>query len=266
MIRTFALFTLLTLGGCASSPPEFLLTRTVPPKFNIIPAKSVAVIGQSQKAVDPHEDEFIDLVVSKLRGYEQYDVKDERGLARGKGWQTYLAETAGDVIVRISVPNETCEVSEEDDEDTDVVIAQCWARLDLFKPRTGDRLGSVNAEGYGRDADQRTALADAMDDAASEIIGGFAPRQFGEFVALDQDAPLVNEGLAKFESRDSAGAFSLWESALTTSPNSAPLLYNLGALCEATNDPRAARAYYSRAIAIAPPVQRYRKALARLNR
>jgi hypothetical protein len=272
MTRTFALVTLLALAACASGPPEILVTHTVPPKFNIMPAKSVAVIGQSQKAVDRHEDEFIDLVVSKLRRYEQYDVKDERQLARGKDWQKYLDETAGDVIVRVGVPKETCEVSEDrrDDggEDTDDVvgwIAQCWARLDLFKPRTGDRVGIVNVEGYGRDPDQRTARVDAMNDAADEIIGGFAPQQFGEFVALDQDAPLVKEGMAKFESRDYAGALSLWESALTNSPNSAPLLYNLGALCEALHDSKAARAYYSRAIAIAPQVQRYQKALAQLN-
>lgn len=104
-----------------------------------------------------------------------------------------------------------------------------------------------------------------MNDAADQIIGGFAPQMFPELVALDQDAPLVHEGMEKFYSRDYAGARSLWENDLANAPNSAPLLYNLGALCEALHDSEAARGYYARAIAIAPQMQRYRDALAQLD-
>jgi len=282
MTRTFALFTLLALAGCASAPSVHVI-HTVPPKFNIIPAKTVAVIGEARNAEErQHEDEFIYLVLSKLRRYEQYDVKDERELAYGinKGhgfyeaaeWQQYLDETAGDVIVKVGVPGEDCRVYERtrDDgsEDTDDVVgwgAECREFLELLQPRTGDRIGSVTAEGYGSAPDQQTAWDDAMNDAADQIIGGFAPQRWWELVALDPDAPLVREGMVKFESGDHDGALALWESALATSPNSAPLLYNLGALCESLEDWKAARAYYSRAIAIAPQVPRYQKALAQLE-
>jgi hypothetical protein len=82
MTRTFALFTLVALAGCASAPPSVGVIHTVPPKFNIVPAKTGAVIGDAVNAEEQkHEDDFIKLVVSKLRRYEQYDVKDERELA-----------------------------------------------------------------------------------------------------------------------------------------------------------------------------------------
>src|SRR4051794_40539266 len=100
MTRTAALLALLALAGCASFPPSVVVPHTVPPKFNIMPAESVAVIGHSDKAVEQHEDNFIDLVVSKLRGLELFDVKDERAFARGinpghglfeaRDWKTYL--------------------------------------------------------------------------------------------------------------------------------------------------------------------------------
>jgi hypothetical protein len=51
----------------------------------------------------------------KLGKYDQYEVKDERALFRGidpghdivmdeRAWQKYLDETAGDVIVMVTVP------------------------------------------------------------------------------------------------------------------------------------------------------------------
>src|SRR4051794_12665399 len=95
MTSTFALFAFLTLAGCASAP-WVAVVRTVPPKFNIVPAKTLAVIGRSKTVEDQkHEDDFIDLLILKLRKYDQYEVKDERALFRGeKDWQKYLDETA----------------------------------------------------------------------------------------------------------------------------------------------------------------------------
>jgi sulfatase modifying factor 1 len=282
MFRTFALLTLFVLAGCAA-PLQVAAIHTVPPKFNIVPAKNLAVIGDANDIVDQqHEDDFIDLVISKLHHYEQYEVKDERQLSRGFNpghglsevgdWQNYMQQTAGEVIVRVGVPNTDCPVTETtrddgSDDAGDVVWldVQCRARLDLFKARTGERIGSLTAEGVGSDRNRHTAWNDAMNDAADQIIAGFAAQMFPELVVLDQDAPLVHEGMAKFYSRDYAGARSLWENALANSPNSAPLLYNLGALCEALHDSEAARAYYLRAIAIAPQVQRYQEALAQLD-
>lgn len=279
MIRTFALVTLLALAGCASGPPQVAVIHTVPPKFSIVPAKNLAVIGAADTVVDQRqEDIFLALLISKLHDYNQYDVKDERQFSRGlnpghglfevEDWQKYLQQTAGEVIVRVGVPNTPCPVSvrmrrdgRDDDADYDVVgfDVVCMATLDLFKPRTGERIGSVTVEGAGSDRNE------AMNDAADQIIGGFTPQTVSEQVVLDQDAPLVHEGMVKFDGRDYAGARSLWESGLANAPGSAPLLYNLGALCEALHDSEAARAYYSKAVAIAPKVQRYREALAHLD-
>ncbi|HEX3070627.1 MAG TPA: SUMF1/EgtB/PvdO family nonheme iron enzyme, partial [Thermoanaerobaculia bacterium] len=282
MIRTFAFFTLFVLAGCAA-PLQVAAIHTVPPKFNIVPAKNLAVIGDANTAGDQeNEDSFIDLVLTKLHDYEQYVVTDERPLARGINpghglfdagdWQKYLQESAGEVIVRVGVPNTNCTMYEttrddgsDDADDVVRVDVQCRATLDLFKPGTGERIGSVSVEGVGSDADRHTAWNDAMNDAAVQIIGGFAAQMFPELIALDHDAPLVHEGMEKFYKRDYAGARSLWENALSTSPTSAPLLYNLGALCEALHESEAAGKYYARAIAIAPQVQRYRQGLAKLD-
>jgi sulfatase modifying factor 1 len=283
MTRTFALFTLLTMAGCASAP-SVIVVHTLPPKFNIVPAKTVAVIGDAKNAAErKQEDEFINLVLRKLQEYKQYVVKDERELAyginKGKGfyveqeWKQYLNETAGDVIAVVSVPGDDCGTSERlGDDDSEEAgefegwDAECREYLRLFKPRTGERIGSVDADGTGFDGLEGRAVNEAMSDSADQIIGGFAPQYYADLLPLDQDAPLVHEGQAKVGHLDYSGALALWESALTTSPNSAPLLYNLGTVCEALNDPKAARAYYSRAITIAPQVARYEDALANLEK
>ena len=279
MYRAAALLTLLALAGCASAPSVAVL-HAVPPKFNIVPARRLAVIGQLGKPAAPkREDEFIDLVIRRLQDhYQQYDVKDERAFARGldpfeeKDWHKYLDETAGEVIVMIGVWDESCtsweRTRDDGTEDADEFVewrAECRARLDLFRPHTGERIGFVNADEQAYGPDEETAWNEAMSDTANQIIGGFATQYFVEGIDLDRDAPLVREGMARFENREPDGARWLWEVALTTFPNSAPLLFNLGALCEALDDPRAAFVYYSRAIALAPREPRYQKALAQLN-
>jgi formylglycine-generating enzyme required for sulfatase activity len=278
MDRIAALLTLIALAGCASAPWVAVL-HTVPPRFNIVPARRLAVIGHLGKPAAPErEGEFIDLVISKLQRYDQYDVKDERAFARSldpyeqKDWHRYLDETAGEVIVMVGVWDGSCasweRTRDDGTEDADEVVdwaAECRASLALYRPHTGERIGSVNVDEYAYAATQQTAWNDAMSNAAYQIIGGFTPLAYPEEVDLDRDAPLVREGMARFDNRDYDGALSLWEDALKAFPDSAPLLYNLGALCEALKDPKAARIYYSRAIAIAPQEPRYRKTLAQLN-
>ena len=279
MIRTFALFTLLALAGCVADPPAVGVIHIVPPTFNIVPAKTVAVIGDAKNAAE-REDEapFIGRILSYLRVYKQYDVKDERELAYGitkgngfyqqKEWQKYLDETAGDVIVVVGVQKEACHVQEITGNSWDDVrgwSAECRERFVLFKPRTGERIGSVNADGHGEESDSESALSHAVGDATDQIIGSFIPQIVPELILLDEDAPLVHESMRKLDKLDYAGVRRLWENALASAPNSAPLLYNLGALCEAQHDSEAARAYYSRAIAIAPRVKRYQEGLAQLD-
>ncbi len=285
MTRTLALFALIVAWtGCASGPPSVGVFHTVPPKFNIVPAKTIAVIGDADNAEEQtNEDPFIGLVLSRLQHeHKQYEVKDERELAYGinkgrgfydeKDWQQYLDETAGDVIVMIGVGKDDCGASARtrggDGEDADGVLgwdAECRESLNLFKPRTGERIGSVYADGHGSAGNEVPAVAEAMNDAADQIMGGFVPQAVVELVLLDETAPLVHEGVVKYDKSDYAGVRWLWENAAASSPDSAPLLYNLGALCESLRDTEAAHVYYSKAIAIAPQVPRYRKALAQLE-
>lgn len=139
MYRIAALLALIALAGCVSAPWVAVL-HTVPPKFNIVPARRLAVIGHLGKPAAPkREDEFIDLVISKLQQhYRQYDVRDERAFARSldpldeKDWHKYLDQTAGEVIVMIGVWDESCtsweKTRDDGTEDADDVVgwfAEC---------------------------------------------------------------------------------------------------------------------------------------------
>jgi tetratricopeptide (TPR) repeat protein len=110
------------------------------------------------------------------------------------------------------------------------------------------------------DAEER-----AIDSAVADAVAQFAPRRVEERIALDKEAPLAKEGVALLENGDLAGARKLWEKALDANEKSAPLRYNLGALCEALRDRKAARLYYEDAIRLAPAESKYRDALEALE-
>src|SRR5258706_3536002 len=86
-----------------------------------------------------------------------------------------------------------------------------------------------------------------------------------EKIDLDGKAPFFNEGMAKIKKDDLAAARALWEGHLAALPESAPLLYNLGAVSEALRDRGAAEDYYARAAKAAPGTARYAHALDHLD-
>lgn len=265
--------------GCTSS---VTVVHTVPPQYSIVPAKVIAVIGTSvQDPPDPHEDYFLDLFVHKLRRIGPYEVLDERALARrihpGHGLsdpadlKAYLQQTKGEVIAQITPPEDNCRVTENVDEihiDAPNVYSYdgyCKAALDLINPRTGARIAHINGEGGGHADDSDTAWNDARNDSAQTMIDGFMPEQVSEQIDLDDKAPFFGEGMAKVKKDDLAGARTLWEGHLAALPESAPLLYNLGAVSEALRDRGAAEDYYARAAKGAPGTARYAQALDRLD-
>jgi formylglycine-generating enzyme required for sulfatase activity len=253
--------------ACASS--SIVVNHTIPPKYSIVPAKSVAVAGRSADG-PPYdaEDDFLNLLITKLRRRGLYEIKDERALTRGTNGLLALADrTEGDVVLLVRSPTENCWMREmvDDDADEKSYEAECNAGFTLIRARTGESIADEEISGAGVDTDYWTSWNDGMNDAAAQIIDSFAPQQEAALVRLDDTAPLAGAGVAMLANGDVAGARSLWEHALDAAPSSASLLYNLGAVCEALRDWTAARAYYEKAAGLAPAVPRYREALAQFQ-
>lgn len=94
--------------------------------------------------------------------------------------------------------------------------------------------------------------------AAAERI---TPLRVRESITLVEDAPAFEEGRELIAIDRLAGARTAWERALASHPRSAPLHFNLGAVCEALGDVKAAERHYARAVDLAPSEPRYAREL-----
>lgn len=160
-----------------------------------------------------------------------------------------------------------------DDGDVEVIRyfaeAECELRLRLLDARDGRELATFSVTQSARSATSdspTTSLRDdaeerAIESAVADAVSQFSPRLVRERLALDKKAPLAPEGLKLVEAGDLAGTRRLWENALEANSGNAPLRYNLGAVCEALRDRRAARRYYEDAIRLDPAEPKYRQAL-----
>jgi tetratricopeptide (TPR) repeat protein len=144
------------------------------------------------------------------------------------------------------------------------VDAVCAARIDVMS-RYMKPLSTFYAKGEGRssrvdalDDDQRAdALTDAVKAAATEAAGRVTPRRVRESIALDDTAPAFGEGAQLIAAQDFRTAREIWGEAVRKTPRSAPLHFNLGAVCEALGDRQAARLHYLAARELAPKEPRY---------
>lgn len=147
--------------------------------------------------------------------------------------------------------------------------ATCDLQVRLLDANDGRDLATFSLNQTGRSSTSDTAKSGmrgeaedhAVGSAAAGAVSQFTPRKVQERIALDKKAPLGEEGLKLVDAGDLVGARRLWEDALKTNATSASLRYNLGALCEALRDRRAARPYYEDAIRLNPSEPKYREAL-----
>ncbi|MDQ3283269.1 MAG: hypothetical protein M3Q69_17870 [Acidobacteriota bacterium] len=148
------------------------------------------------------------------------------------------------------------------------VDATCIARIDVLT-RFMKFKATFFATGAGTssrmDAVTEEARADAIDralrHAANEAAARMTPRRVRESIALDDTAPAFVEGMSMIEAGRFAEARTMWEAALRTGATSAALRYNLGAVCEALGDRRAAELHYNAARQLAPERARYAEEL-----
>lgn len=149
------------------------------------------------------------------------------------------------------------------------VDAVCSARMDLMgadakrqtsflvrgegtSPRV---VGSLTGEERG------IALDQAARFAAISAADGITPRLVRESIELEEGAPAFSEGLAMIDASRNREARAIWEAALRQHHDSAPLHYNLGAICEALGDVPAANRYFEEAKRLSPKERRYRSEL-----
>ena len=92
------------------------------------------------------------------------------------------------------------------------------------------------------------------------------PRVVRETIELDDSAPSFDEGMSMIRSERLEDARAIWEVTLRQHRDSAPLYYDLGALCEAMGDVPAAHRYLQSAVRLLPNERRYRQELQLLQR
>src|SRR5687768_15268907 len=143
------------------------------------------------------------------------------------------------------------------------VETRCTARVEALTA-AGTRL-SFRIKGEGMSArnpaiggdEREDALMHAARFAAIDAAEKITPRRVRETILLDESAPALDEAMAMIANGNLADARTLWMSELRRQPLSAALHFNLGAVCEALGDQKAAELHYNAAGRLAPKEKRY---------
>ncbi len=136
-------------------------------------------------------------------------------------------------------------------------------KVDGFRVRgegTSPRVESLTPE------ETEIAVEQAAHFAAVAAAEEITPRRVRETVTLDEKAPAFDDGFRMIDADQLERARRLWEGALQHNRDSAALRFNLGALCEAIGDVRAAAVYLNQAHELAPHERRYRDELEMFRR
>jgi tetratricopeptide (TPR) repeat protein len=131
----------------------------------------------------------------------------------------------------------------------------CSARVHVMDAG-GRKLFSYTVRGEGTSPrssslsndEREVAYTQAAHYAAATAAEAITPRKVRESIELDDTAPAFDEAYAMINSERLADARAIWEAALQRHRQSASLRFNLGAVCEAAGDTKAARDYYQSAV------------------
>jgi hypothetical protein len=145
------------------------------------------------------------------------------------------------------------------------IDAVCEAHIDALS-KNSKRLAEFSVRGEGTsprveeltDEERDVAVDQAARYAAIAAAGEMTPRRVRETIALIDDAPEFDEGMAMIEADRLGEARQLWESALAKRANSAGLHFNLAAVCEALGQLTTADLHYDAAQRLAPNDARFR--------
>lgn len=248
-----------------AAAPRIGFIRTIPAVHDLGGAEVVTIvsaIGDSEKI-----ETFLDVFSEKVNDSGVLRVRNAIGGRR--------TEEAG---VDLRVRAFTCTVEEKSgevggrDEDQKRIRrkqhwadARCSARVDISEAKSGQRRVSFSVKGEGTsprvgevsDDERNIALEQAARYAALDAAERITPRRIRETIPLDETAPDFEDAMALINAGELAEARKLWERALRVNARSAPLRYNLGALCEAMADRASAEGHYIAARELAPGERRY---------
>ncbi|HEX6160837.1 MAG TPA: tetratricopeptide repeat protein [Thermoanaerobaculia bacterium] len=262
--------------------PRLTFERTVPAPHDLGHAESIAILsalGDSSQI-----DSFLLIFEEKVNDSRLLRVRDStrKGFVILK--DTVDAATAEKLKraepadIYLGVRNFTClaetksgEVSAYDADRNRVkrkqswIDARCSAKIDIIDAKNVRRVATFTVKGEGTspraeqptDDERSIALEQATRLAAREAAEKITPRRVREAIPLEPDAPAFDEGMLMISSSRLADARAIWEKALGKQPRSAPLRFNLAAVCEALGDRAAAEQHYTAARELAPGERRY---------
>lgn len=255
--------------------------RVVPAPHDIRGAQDLAVvsaIGDNDRITT-----FLDVFIDQTNRSETLRVHDatslgvlsneaaRRRLRRRLGAQLYLRVTA----FTCQVERKSGEGSSSDYEGKRVrrklhwIDSVCTAHIDILDPDSLRELSSFNTRGEGTsprvgelsDEERFTATDQAARYAAVAAAEEITPRRVRETITLDDAAPSFGNAMSMIEAGRLDAARRIWEGAALRQPASAPLHFDLGAVCEALGDIPAAQEHYREAVRLAPGESRYRTEL-----
>ena len=273
-----------------ATTPRISFERLVPAPHDLGKARELSVIyalGDSDKLalfldVLTAEDERAELVISNSTRHKQHFITS-----------TPSADTIAELRklhpadAYLGVKAFTCRATTHEGEGSEHDVdgkrvknrvywsdAVCEARIDVLDGHTVRKLFSYRITGEGKssrttqltDEAQAAALEQAARRTAIDALENIMPRRIRESIALDDTAPLFDEGFAMIDASRIEEARLTWERGLRQYASSAALHYNLAAACDALGDVAAARQHYEEAQRLAPDELRYRTALEAFRR
>jgi tetratricopeptide (TPR) repeat protein len=267
--KVLAVAAVLLCATAAFAAGRISFVHVLPATYDLAPAERVAfiyAIGDSEYVNDFVMD-FIDAAgragtysIESAVENNHHLIADEaalRLLRREHPADAYLGVTA----FTCQPTDRSAEGSERDETGERVkrlhrwVDVVCEGRMHVMDG-SGRKLFSYTVRGEGTSprssslsGDERAvAYRQAAHYAAATAAEAITPRKVRETIELDDSAPAFDEGFAMITSERLADARAIWEGALQHHRDSAPLRFNLGAVCEAAGDTKAARDYYQSAV------------------
>ena len=271
--RGFALFLVLAISPLlGASSPRVTFERVLPAPHDLGAAEDIALV---QTIADtPKISAFVDHFLHQTNRSGMLRLRDVRPRALVFAAEALKRTEPADAW--LSVRSFSCTSAlrgaEESAYDVDgkrVKRRQVWVesicngRMEVLI--AGGPRSSFAIKGEGSSAhvneitneEREEALEHAARYAALDAAEKITPRRVRESIALDETAPAFEEGMAMIVAARLADARKIWESAVRQSGRSAPLHYNLAAVCEALGDRKAAEEHYVAARELAPTETRY---------
>jgi hypothetical protein len=260
--------------------------RVVPAPHDLRGAQDLAVV--SAMGDNDRITTFLDVFIDQTNRSETLRVHDatslgvvsnaasRRRLHRMFGAQLYLRVTA----FTCQTERKSGEGSSSDFEGKRVRRKQQWvdcvcsAHIDILDPDSLRVISSFNTRGEGTsprvvelsDEERFTATEQAARYAAVAAAEEITPRRVRETITLDDRAPAFSDAVSMIDTGRLEEARRVWDGAALRKPASAPLHFNLAAVCEALGDIPSAREHYREAVRLAPGQSRYRAELEMFRR